>query len=195
MTHLTDDTLITKALLQRFALEAEQDNGTTAYYALIRRSNGDLLTHHPFGMAAEIAQILWANDLLRLLNTELHHDGAWVICFTHPAQPSPKSTDKREEHRLTSLDYALRKHTEYQRYALIWIDEDGDPNFTVEWTALESTELFDFAEVVAAGIESTAQKAETAWQIWYENMKLVIEPREGQTFKRAKGQRAPSARV
>lgn len=176
---LTEAQIVTPTLLRRFELEAEFEGGNGAYYALILRDAGDLLCHHPTGPAAEGHQQIWAGDVLRRLNRELHHDGAWVVVFTHPpAQPTALHTPG---------------HVGYERYCLIWLDQDGDPQFVQEWQANES-EMVDFAEVLLAGIDSTMAKAEISWLRWHQAMIEVIEPREGQTFKRAQGQMAPSTR-
>jgi hypothetical protein len=181
MTKLADETLITPTLLHRFELEAGEQQGQGGYYALIRRSNGDLVSHHPFAPGAEPHQLMWAAEVLGLLNRDLHHNGAWVVVFTHPKRPS--------------LETVLHqpRHAEYARYALIWIDADGDPQFSQEWSENES-EMRDFADVMLAGIHSTAQKCEASWQAWKLMMLDVIGPREGQTYKKAKGQRPASMR-
>ena len=176
---LTETQIVTPALIERFAAEAEFEGEPGGYYALIPRDDGDVLAHHPYAPAAEPHQLLWAQDVLRKLNRELHRDGAWVVCFTHPggALSAPHTPG----------------HVEYARYCLIWLDPDGDAQFTLEWRANES-ELLDFADVMLAGIESTLQKCETAWTIWHTHMRKVLEPREGQTYRRAQGERPPSGR-
>lgn len=179
MPHKLDDrTLITPALLHRFEQEAHAEGGTGQYYALIRRSEGELLSHHPFGLPAVPEQIMWAADMLKLLNRELHHDGAWVVVFTHPA-PAP-ALPVLHDH----------KHADYQRYCLLWLDADGDVQFVQEWEA-GTGELHDFADVLLAGPLSTAQKCEASWQQWRAIMD-ALDTTGTQRFKRAKGERAPS---
>lgn len=179
---LDDSILMTPTLLRRFIQEAELEGGNGQHFALLRRSNSELIAHNPYSPELDPSQMTWGADVLRLLNRELHHDGAWVLCFTHPAEPGPPET----------ILHNPPKHWEYARYCLMWLDKDGDVQFTVEWVRHES-ELFDFADVMLAGIESTAQKAEAAWETWRTMMIEVLDPREGETFKRAQGQRAPSA--
>ncbi len=178
---LLEQDIITPALLQRFRLEGQYDDADGRHYALILRDGGDLLAHHPGSPNLDPVQTIWAGDALRLLNRELHHDGAWVVCFTH-VQPQ-------------QLDSVLHNpgHASYGRYALIWLDNDGDPQFTVEWEAGNTSDLQGFADVMLCGIESTAQKCEAAWLMWHEHMRLSLDPREGEIFKRAKGEQAPSA--
>lgn len=180
MTKLDDSTLITTALIQRFEIEAELEGGRGAYYALLRRSNGSFVAHHPYGVALQPDMLLWASRVLDFLNTVLHHDGAWVYVFTHPK--APKLTDT--------------KHAEYSRYVLMWMDKDGDVNLPIEWAENESEEFLHFADVVNAGMIAQGDRAEAAWQQWYALMRdRDLDLREGQTFKRAKGQRPASVRA
>ena len=179
---LSDDLLITAALLKRFAAEAALDGSNGQFYGIIRRGNGDLLVHHPGSPPLIPEQTMWAADVLKALNRELHHDGAWVIVFTDPAPPGQGD-----------IIYLDGGHREYGRYALLWVDDEGDVQFAMEWVRNES-ELLDWADVLLAGLESVMAKAEAAWEMWNTHMREVIEPAEGQTFARAQGQRPRSAR-
>lgn len=179
---LTEDLVVTPALLRRFIAEAEMEGGDGRHYALIRRNDGSLLAHHPGSPVLSPMQLLWSQDILRLLNRELHHDGAWCLVFTHP---KPRAIDNI---------FQDAKHADYGRYVLLWMDADGDVQIPFEWLEGSTSELRDFASVMLAGVESTAQKCEGAWELWREMMVKVIQPKEGQTFKRARGERAPSAR-
>ena len=183
MPLIADDVLLTKALLQRFAGEAVLEGGNGQYYAFVRLSNGNLLAHHPGSPPIVAEQTMWASDVLRRLNRELHHDGAWVVVFTAP-QPGGEGI----------AIYAQPNHVEYARYVIMWMDSDGDVQFSMEWVKNES-DLLDFADVLIAGLESTMGKAEAAWETWHRAMRQVIDPKEGQTYARAKGQRAARARL
>ena len=178
---LTDDLLITPALLERFEGEAFLEGGNGQFYAFIRTGDGKLIAHHPGSPQIIAEQTMWAADVLHRLNKDLHHDGAWALVFTAPLRPLQGEAI-----------FAHPDHIEYGRYVLIWLDQDGDPQFSVEWVQNES-ELLDFSDVLLAGIDSTVDKMEGAWQMWNLHMRDVIEPAEGQTFKRARGQRAASA--
>lgn len=180
---LSEADIITPTLLRRFKLEGEFEGSDGRHYGLIPRDDGSLMCHHPGSPAVDAVQALWAADVLKLLNRELHHDGAWVVVFTNV--------------RPVSLECVLANpgHAPYDRYCLIWLDADGDPQFTVEWEAGITSDLQDFADVLLAGIESTAQKCEAAWSLWHTHMRQVLDPRIGKdTYRRAKGERAPSVR-
>lgn len=179
---LREDLMITPTLLQRFAVEAELAGGDGRYYAVMQRDDGSLLAHNPVSPECAPEQLMWAGDVLRLLNRELHHDGCWVIAFTNP-KPSPMQC---------VLHYPV--HCDYHRYCLMWLDADGDPQFTVEWAKGGSDELPDFTAVLLCGLISTGQQCEAAWQQWHLMMRDVLDPSEGQLFKAAQGQRASSAR-
>lgn len=178
---LSDDKLITPALLRRFIVEAEMDGGTGQHYALVQLENGNLTKWNPASPSLAPDQIIWAADMLKLLNRELHHDGAWVVVFTHP-RPSP-----------SQCVLHAPTHCDYHRFVLLWLDADGDVQFPYEW-AEGYGELRNFAYVILAGPISWAQKCETAWEQWRVMMMEVIAPSADQVFKRAQGQRAPSAR-
>lgn len=186
MSRLSFDQAVTPLLLRRFELEAEMDGGDGRYYACILREDGHLLVHsNPVdGVMLDTMQLLWAAKLLRLINREIHHDGAWVVVFTHP---KPAAFD--------SAIHAEPKATTYARYCIIWLDKDGDPQFTQEWIENDNADFRWFSDVVLAGVESTAQKCEGSWQVWHEMMVKLIQPKEGQTFKRAKGERPASTRT
>lgn len=167
-----DDLLITPFLLRRFAREAQMEGAEhPRYYAVIQRRDGHFLDHNPASPELEEMQAVFARDLLQMLNKELHHDGAWVIVFTDPQPPTA----------LISLKW------EYRRFAVIWVDRDGDPQFSLEWLQGESEE-FDFADVLLSGLESWGARAETAWQQWKLLMRDVLDPSSDQLIKRAQGQ-------
>jgi hypothetical protein len=84
-------------------------------------------------------------------------------------------------------------HWEFGRYALTWLDKDGDPQFTQDWMEGSSSERRDFVSVLLQGIIPIAQMAEAAWQAAAE-MRGVLELKAEQTFKQAAGQSAPSTR-
>lgn len=181
MPRLREADILSAALLRRFEAEGELQGGEGRYYGMILRDDGSPLVHHPIAPSLDPVQTIWAVDLLHLLNRELHHDGAWVVVFTHP-QP-------------TEMGNILLNpsHARYGRYAIMWMDADGDVQFSMEWERGVTSDLKEWPDVVAEGIEAKANKAEAAWQAWYLAMRKVLEVKDGvHTFKRAKGEQAPS---
>lgn len=174
MARLSDDILLAKpvltTLLERFAMEAEMEEGNGQYYAVIHKADGSFMDHNPYSPELEPMQAEFARDCLRLFNKELHHDGAWVCVFTHPKPPEP-----------------LRVNTEYKRFGFIFLDRDGDAQFTLDWED-GNTELLDFADVLLAGLESWGDLVEAAWEEWHTLMREALDPGEGQLIKKAQGQ-------
>ncbi len=172
------DTIMTPLLLRRFQDEATFEDGDGRYYAVVHGEDGRIFVHHPGSPTLSAEQLMFATDILQLLHRELHHDGAWVMVFTRPAQPDG----------VISIENP--KHWEYERFGFIFIDADGDPQFTYEWER-GGSELLDFTEVLLAGPHSWANKCETAWQTWAMSQK-ALDLRPDQTFRQAKGEAMPS---
>jgi len=173
---IADHLLMTPTLLRRFEIEAYLDGGDGRYYAVMERAGGAIATHNPGSPEVEPDQLMWAMDVLRLVNREVGHGGVWVVSFSNPVKPSIEKI-----------------YVEYDRYALIWLDQDGDPQFTVEWVKNDG-EMRDFADVLITGRHATANKCEASWQQWHLLMRDVLLPEENQTFKRAQGQAPTSSR-
>lgn len=171
---LAFDAQVSPTLLRRFEVEAHLDGGDGRHFAVMQRSAHEMIGHNPGSPELDPNQMMWATDVLKLLNKELHHDGAWVVVFSHPEQLM-----------------VLNAHSEYGRYALIWLDSDGDPQFSQEWLRNDG-ELLDFSDVMAAGIYSTANKCEGSWAQWSHLMRDVLKPKGGETFRRARGE-APTS--
>jgi hypothetical protein len=186
MARLRDDILLATPvmtnLLTRFEVEAEEEGGNGQYYGVIQRDNGEWIDHNPHSPEFDPAQAMFARDVVELLNKELHHDGCWVIVFTHPRQ---RRVQLREESGRFAGVYAF---AQYDRFGFIWLDSDGDPQFTMDWANGECEEL-DFAECLVSGRESWADRCEAAWQKWNLYMRKVLQPKQDQLIKKAQGQR------
>lgn len=178
MSHnLPDATLITPTLLRRARAEGEQEGGDGRHVLVIRKRDGAVLTHKPASPDLDMDQLVYAMELLQFVNREIHHDGAWVVVFTHPvAQTLP----------LAGAFYA--------RMCGIWLDQDGDPQFTIDWINGESEDELTFHEMVINGVIDRAHAYEAAWQSWHEMMRKVLEPRQDQLYRKALGEQAPSAK-
>jgi hypothetical protein len=175
---LSDETLITPALLRRFIAEGELEDGNGQHFAVIQMQDGSYCEYNPYSPEADPLQAGWVRDVLRMLNSELHYDGAWVCCFTHPAP--------------TGL---VQRFVEYNRCCWIWLDRDGDPQFTSDWVKDGHHQHLDFADVVISGVVSQVQRCEMAYSAYFEMMQTdMLDAKPEHKFRRALGEKAPSAR-
>lgn len=173
MHKLDNDTLITCSLLRRFRAEAEHEGGDGRFYAYIQKSNGDLVTDQN-GPDIGPNEFMFANDMLTFLNKELHHDGAWCIVFT-----GFRTT--RESILIPSVCVG-----EYTRFAFLWLDKDGDVQFA------NDCELGIVWATTQMSLHDWAGQCEAAWGLWHKAMRLVLEPKPSELYKRAQGQTAPT---
>jgi len=176
---LDERLLITPALLKRFEAEAVFDGGNGAYFAYLQKRDGPdgrFITHGPFGDPSRIdmAQAMFAMDMLKRLNDNIHHDGAWVIVFTNPLPLEPGSVIR--------MDY----RTSFGRFVFMWLDQDGDVRFPVECDE-------PFSTVLLKGWPHWVEQCQVAWQLWaVAEQALGAKPE--QKYKRAMGETAPSVR-
>jgi hypothetical protein len=112
----------------------------------------------------------WLQNLSWNLNKNLCHDGAWICVWTHLGE-------------LVHEGATFARHP--RRVVLIWLDQDGDPQVPVE---IEEPWL----SVASQSVDNWLEQCEEAYQAWHLLMRDVLDPREGQTFQRAKGQSAAS---
>lgn len=86
------------------------------------------------------------------LNTNLSHDGVWIVGFTHPP----------------GFDQVVRVDGDncWYRMIMMWLDSGGDPQFVAE------SEV-PFVKMVQNGQQAYLEMAEKAWQEWNE----IIGPR------------------
>lgn len=109
MGHKLDDNLLVTPALQA-RLQSEADNMTPdatnkgAWWVGLERTNGDF-KHFSYGYTADAGEVVVARDLVKTLNREIAHDGAWVVQWCLGGR------------HLNAL----------------WLDKDGDIQFTVEF--------------------------------------------------------------
>jgi len=163
--------------LIRQRLEGEAEGGH--WWAVSSRDAGAVhmpLRSHSDGnlFAPLMAQVMFACDMAEALNRHIHHDGRWIVQLVDP--------DLRAFVPLVVTEAVL-----YREFRFIWLDEDGDPQFTFECgEPLEDWLLYGWGSWVTSAEEAHAQ--------WYTHMREVIDPRkEGALYKRAQGETAPSA--
>ena len=168
MHKLDEKTMITPAMLRRLHAEAVHADGNGSFFAVFIKSDGSYVGHS-VGPDALPEQVLFARDIVHFLNHALHHDGAWYVVFTNPGPLSP---------------LAPEVGVLYRRFVMLWMDADGDTRIPVENDE-------DFYAVLAAGPLPWLQQAEVAWTLWRRSQD-VLDLEERETFKRAKGEQAPS---
>lgn len=182
--HIDDKLLNTPALRMRLDAEARFEEGGGTYRGFALRSGG-VLDGHILRLTSlgnppplDEMQVMFGQDMVRVLNRHLHHDGAWVVLFTHPSHV----------HKAGPIDLPVvgGLPTMYGRFAFLWMDRDGDVQFTMD-------SVSDFFEVLSEGPDPWIERAEQAWQNWKHVMRDVLAPKEGETYKRALGEAAPSA--
>lgn len=166
------DLLLLPAIRRRLFDEARHDDGPGAYWALLMRADGlpRIETSAPALPKPAPEQVMFATDMATALNKHLHHDGAWLVVFTHPPAVS-----------------VLDMFVTYGRFALVWIDRDADPQFSIDCDD-------DFTEVLLSGLDHWMEECERGWSKWSHHMTKVFDKklRERITYKRAQGEQAPS---
>lgn len=171
---LREQDILSTHLLKRFQDEANVEGGNGQHCAIIIRDNGGILIHHPWSAICAPDQLAWAEHTLKRLNVELHHDGAWVIVFTHPTP-------------VERLSIVAKQLVDYERYVFLWLDRDGDVQIPMEWSKGVTSDLKDWTAILLQGDEATMNKAESAWQIWAD-IRRDLDLQPGQTIKRAQGE-------
>ena len=100
-----------------------------------------------FDIAPHPSQQEFARELQAYLQKEHHHDGMWIVGWTHP----PEFSD------LIRIDGT----NVWSRLIMIFLDEDADPQFTTESERL-------IAEMIEDGIVYYGNMAESSWVEWQE---------------------------
>lgn len=167
MHRLDENTLITPLLLKRFQAEGEFGGADGRHFALLQRSNGEFIAHDTHGPEPGPIARIFAMDILMALNSKLNFGGAWVLVFTHHIEPQPPFAFGR-----------------YDRFVLMWMDEDGDVQFPMEWEgSVESAGDLGLDRWLNEAADAHAQ-----WK-WAH---AVLDTKPNEKFKRAQGQPRPS---
>lgn len=167
MTKLNDDWLVSPFIQQRLLDESEDTGGNlTGFWAVVTGENGARKVMASTKIMPDPMQQVFAGDMAQALNRHLRHDGAWIVFWTHPPQ-------------VFGADHL------YRMWHFLWIDRDGDPQFTIDNEDA-------FHTVLLEGADHWLESAEVAWQQWREMMIDVLDPKQKQLFKRAQGEAPPS---
>lgn len=167
-----DELYRSPALAEHLANYALGDGGEGHFWAVVMRTGGELVSirSNPFTAPPDEPQRVFAQDMCRALNAQIHHHGAWIVAWTHP----------RLDGRLVLPLTGWR----YDRWHFVWLDADGDPQFHVDNDE-------PFAETVGAGMAHWLGQAEEAWQRADMMIHGVLDVQPHQRFMAAKGERRP----
>lgn len=167
-----EDDFLRLPLIRR-RLDAEGDGDP--WWAVSTKANRD----HVYANSAVVCvpapeQVILARDLIAKLNRLIDHDGRWLAIAVLP--------------RMGFNETVLGKPPVYDELRMIWIDADGDPQFTyeIEWHLHLRSRATE---------NDWLGGAEEAWQTWHLHMRDTLEPgRQGALYHRAQGETAPSER-
>lgn len=160
MRQFNDDLFGTPLLKDRLDSECEMCGWTPlVYWACAQRTNG-IFVHFQRGYSAEIGEKAVAENIISEATRALNHDGAWVAQWL----------------------------AEGRRLNMIWLDADGDPQFTVELDE-------DAAGVAEVALLHWLQQLEEAWGCWRHLMREVLDPSPDELFKRAQGEQNPASKL
>jgi hypothetical protein len=113
---------------------------STYQSATLRNFVPDLMNCDPHEM-----QIMFAEQIRKELQRMLHHDGVWVVGWTHPPQSW--------ENIATDGDNC------WGRMIILWLDEDGDPQMVQEFDNY-------FAVMLSYGEDYYVDQSEKAWLMY-----------------------------
>jgi hypothetical protein len=159
--NLDDMILSTNALMERIVLEAQGQ----PFKAAITLKGGEQMWTGD-GNLPTFVQRVFAFDLASKLNREIGYGGAWIVMWIHPQ---------------AAQGIILQNGVNYSGLRILWIDKDGDPQFTVE--ADETTDMF-----MEKGWHYWVEQCEDAHGYWRHQLE-VLELSPNQSYKRSKGER------
>jgi hypothetical protein len=182
MHKVPDHALVTEELIARLGAEASQqtiselvpdEHGVKQlrkralpgpFCAVLETGSGQ---PQQFGSGPQLCaeQGMLAIDMVKALNRELHHDGCWLFCFCNPS-PQP---------------IVLVTGVEYGRFVILWMDQDGDVQFSYECDR-------PFELYLIEGPLPLMEKCEKAWQQWHLYMRQVLDPQPDELYKKALGE-------
>lgn len=154
------------AIRERLELEATFDcaRGVSLkkhYWVIVPHADGEqgfiVLSNFdpndPANMMPHEMQQQFAIEIQRMLQKEAHHDGLWVVGFTHPPSTYQVITDTGDN--------------VWGRTICLWLDGDGDPQYTVESD-------IDFVQQIQNGVEYYANLANEAHEAWKEMYSMSV---------------------
>lgn len=153
---MDDDLLLSQTLMKRIAIEAELNApGKNTAAVFLRGGNGQIRVLGSY--KPDLAEKMIADFMVNALNRRIPQGGRWVTAWLGTGT----------------------------MFIMIWLDQDGDPQFTVE---VEE----DAPGIAAVQFDHWIEQAHDAWCQWELAMRKVLDPKSGQTYKKAQGERPAS---
>lgn len=134
----------------------EADEGEA--WACILKENGEIKIACNAEHQPHVFQRDFATDLLRALNVQIANGGAWSVGWCDG----------------------------YTKLLILWQDEDGDMQFTVE-------DDEPVNHIIEAGHDHFVSQCFDAWTMWRRSQ-AILDLQPGETYKRTQGERRPSQR-
>lgn len=171
MGHKLDDTLLAlPAMRMRMDYEAELSGNQAQWVAAYTTKDGEERSFFPLvAPKPDVFCSMFVYDMLKGLNKELHHDGAWICGMFLP--------ETLQEHVETF-------QARYRKFIFMWVDKDGDIHVPVEIDEPLET-------ILSAGPDVWASQCEAAWHTVQE-LNRTLDARSNDQYKRALGEKAPS---
>ncbi len=150
---ITDAIWNSKIIKDRMGFEAVMADSAKPHYWFVvptgksRRDTAVLKNYTPgvLDIDPHEMQQVFARDLREALQEQINHDGIWMVGWTNPpASGQVIATDGDNV---------------WGRLAMIWLDEDGDPQFTVE------SESF-VIEIISNGVMYYVDLCEQAYKAY-----------------------------
>ena len=123
----------------------------------------------PFHIDPHALQMDFAREIREHLQSEEHHDGLWIVGWTH--QPP--------QYEAIRID----GDNTWCRMVMIWLDEDADPQYTLE----SEVPFFQMVENGTSYYVGLAAEAYEKWQEIYSSKNLIkdMELKDDQISKPA----------
>jgi hypothetical protein len=169
-----DEAILFSPVLRAYLANiAAGDGGTGEWWGLACLENFEIvkLKSSPHSTAPYEGKRVFAEDICRALNREIDQGGSWLFQWTHP------NPDK-----LLVISLA---DTDFERFHMIWLDRDGDPQFFI-------TNDDPFLTVVREPASKWLADAVEAWMRAREMIDGWLDPSPAQQFKAVQGERKPA---
>lgn len=155
--HLWNSPVIKKRLFNEAGFESNNGAPHKVHYWVIapegNTKRGEVILKNFIPNFADIEphemQQEFARQVQKMLQSGAHHDGLWLVGWTHP----PATGD------VVRIDGSNC----WDRLIMLWLDEDGDPKYTLE-SDIPFAEMMENGEAYYLGL---AEQAHASWEEAY----------------------------